>query len=205
MSDTGRENHATRMFAWEEQVAKDPDGRRQATAQRVARLLRKRVDKNTGRASGEWVEQKRMAEELNVSRYGLQKALYWLRDRGHILIHCGKRWRVADEYEPILRAAVPTTVGRSDHTDSQPELAPEANGSWRGKPTAVGTDNHSSSSNFSARTPEFSHGKVAPDFKSSRDAWRLARSKLEASVAADQAGESDGGETVRPSATARRG
>lgn len=204
--------HATRMFAWEEQIAEDPSGRRQATANRVARLIRKRVDARTGRAAGDWVEQKRLAKELGVSRYGLQKALYWLQDRGHLLIHSGKIWRVADEYEPILRAAtMPTAVGSAP----RPELASEANPSWHPKPTGVGTSNHFSSSKFSGRPPELDHetavrrqdsvGRRAPDFRSRRDDFSCATSELKARVAADQDSEEGGIDDVRlPSAVGRR-
>jgi hypothetical protein len=48
------------------------------------------------------------------------------------------------------------------------------------------------------------HGKVAPDFKTSRDDYRAARAQLKASVAADQDGESDGGQAIRPAAATRR-
>lgn len=144
--------HAARMLAWEDQVAEDPEGARQSTANRVVRLLRRRVEQRSGRATGDWVEQPRMARELSVTRQGLQKALYWLVKRGHLRIHCRKNWRVANEYEPLLKVAhakaTQTAVGIARQR-SKPPLARDANAGLRPAPTAGGTSKHLSSSKIS--------------------------------------------------------
>jgi Helix-turn-helix domain len=64
-----------------------------------------------------------------------------------------------------------------------------------------------SSSNLSSEgsiASETHYGKVAPNFRASRDGWRGARAKLKASIAADQDGEGYGGQAVRPVAATRR-
>jgi len=147
--------HATRMFAWEEQVAFDPEGSRQATAQRVVRLIRKLVDEKTGRASGKRAEQKRMAAELRVARSTLQASLYWLRDRNHLRIHSHKGRYASDEYEPIVWSddavgLMPGAPGINTDAKGPSRRASEARPAGHLMPGAPGTLNHLSSSNFSS-------------------------------------------------------
>ncbi len=120
--------HATRMFNWEKQVASDPNGRRQATAHRVVPILRDKVDKGTGKAR---VEQSWLAKQLDVSVYGVQKALAWLERQGHLRIHSRKHLREANDYEPLLQSkpdnTKPTPVGFEKKTQYQPGLVVETN------------------------------------------------------------------------------
>jgi hypothetical protein len=181
MSDQdSRRRHAARMFAWEDQVAADPTGKRQATAQRLVKLLRKIVDRSTG---GAQADQKWLAEKLGVTVTGLQKALDWLRRRGHLEVVCRKHQRVHNLYRPILQSeqggAKPTGVGIED-ARNQRELVSETNGRLQDTPTAVGTSTHVGSSKISGN-------RRARTFQESRDEWRASLAKLDDEIGADDA------------------
>jgi hypothetical protein len=59
------------MFAWEKQVARDPNICRSPLALRVAVIIRDRTDWATGRAD---LDQKYIAGQLNASVRGVQKS-----------------------------------------------------------------------------------------------------------------------------------
>jgi hypothetical protein len=92
--------HATRMFQWEDQVATDAAGRRQATAIRAVSIVRRKVDRDSGMAE---IDQRWLAGQLGVSVRGLQKAIDWLVVREHIIVHVRKHLRMPNLYEPIIK------------------------------------------------------------------------------------------------------
>jgi hypothetical protein len=176
-----RRRHAARMFEWEDQVAADATGKRQATAQRLVKLLRQKVDSSTGSAQA---DQKWLATKLGVTVTGVQKALAWLRRRNHLESLCRKHRHLHNLYTPILQSEQeqpkPTGVGIGGDERYEPELVVETN--WRAQetPTAVGTSTHVGPSKDSG-------SRRARTFQSSRDDWRAGVAKLEDDIAADDA------------------
>jgi hypothetical protein len=100
-------NHATRMFNWHSQVAGDPEAKRQATAMRVVDFIR---DKMRPTKSGVEFQQGWLADHLDVTRKGLQKALDWLSRRGHVHIDVRKHRRLPNIYEPRVRCELQYAV-----------------------------------------------------------------------------------------------
>src|SRR6185437_7295842 len=133
--DQDRRRHATRMFAWEDQVARDPEAVRQAAALRVVAVIRREVGRRA--ADVAIVDQAWLADQIHVSVRGLQKAIKWLERAGHLFVDSRKRLGLPNVYRPRVRTGV--------HTQHEPQFAPGTNGSSRMVRTPVRTNTVSSS------------------------------------------------------------
>src|ERR1700730_1347290 len=105
-SGQNRGRHATRMFAWEDQVARDPEAKRQATALRVVTVLRREVGRRAPNVA--IVDQRWLAEQVGATTRGVQKAINWLVRCEHLVVHCRKLKCLPNLYEPIVRTGVRT-------------------------------------------------------------------------------------------------
>jgi hypothetical protein len=136
--------HATRMFAWEDQVARNPEAKRQATALRVVTVLRREVGRRAPNVA--IVDQRWLAEQVGVTTRGVQKAIAWLVRCKHLVVHCRKLQCLPNLYEPIVRTAV--------RTSSVPEFVHSTNRSSEQSRTPVRTES-ASSLNYSGKASEW--------------------------------------------------
>jgi hypothetical protein len=132
------------MFAWEDQVARDHQAKRQAVALRVVTLLRREVGRLVSGVAV--VEQQWLANEIGVSRRGVQKALSWLQKRGHLKIYSRKHLRRPNFYEPVV-VPIRTRV-RIEIRKSELQFAVDANATAQNAGLAVRT-NTDTPSNYS--------------------------------------------------------
>jgi hypothetical protein len=166
------------MFRWHDQVAADPEARRQALALRAVTIIRQRVSANTLEAM---IDQRWLAKKLNCSVYGLQKALRWLVRRGHLEITCRKHLGRPNLYFPIVRE-VPTGVGTpmeramlAARERYQQRSAPGTNPKSETVPTPVGRNPLSRSTRDSGRNraaDEIEGRKLAKKFGASFEQWQ---------------------------------
>jgi biotin operon repressor len=92
--------HAARMFKWHNQVANDPESRRQAIAMKVVNFVREKLRADSSNVE---LDQRWLAGELGVTTRGLQKAINWLRDRGHLIVHVRKHLHRPNLYEAVIK------------------------------------------------------------------------------------------------------
>ncbi len=179
--------HSTRMFAWEDQVVADRRLRSTPYALHVVVWLRPKI----AVSRGWYATHEEIADTLGISVRTVQNAITALVRYGHLRVESGRLKRQPNTYLP------PIDVGNRLPT-SEAKLATQC-GSRR-QPVAghVGnalpTERHLSSSKNSA---ERRYGKTALTYYESKDNFRRAKAALDASVAADQAGEDDGGEAFQ--------
>src|SRR5262249_1679881 len=108
-----RKRHTRRMFAWRRQVGAD-----QVLTSfqfRVAYLISEHVFHTTDCAQ---VSQPTLVEETGRTLRGVQKALYAIRDRGHMRIEDRSRQCKANRYWPILVVQVGAEPGEEEHQEA---------------------------------------------------------------------------------------
>jgi hypothetical protein len=164
--------HAAMMFRWHDQVGRDPTAGRQALALRAVSIIRSRVSENCHDAM---IDHSWLAQKLSCSRYGLQKALAWLVERGHLTITCRKHIGRPNLYRPVIQE-VPTrvgTFGTAAPTANTPQLAPGANPGSERVPTTVGRNSFRSSSRKpSAVADEIEGRKLAKRYGVAFEDWQ---------------------------------
>lgn len=104
--------HATRMFAWEDQVARDIHLKSVPHALHVVVILRR----NMNRSGHSKAEHKWLAQQIGVSDRTIRYSISMLQKRGHLKVLSGKAGRRANTYIAVVASDVGSTVPTSKTT-----------------------------------------------------------------------------------------
>jgi hypothetical protein len=126
MTDDG---YTRQIFQWQQQVLADTE--LMPLAVKIALALCRFINRQSRKA---WPSQNTLAELANASRTGTQKALYQLTKRGHIETTVNRGRGRSNSYRPRNIERPQENAHSSRHFNSE-----NANPSWQGVPTPVGT------------------------------------------------------------------